>query len=221
MRRFGLIFLKWVFLPGLFFTLGCFSMIWWANRVALEAAEGKLYDEVADVPEMPVALVFGCAKMIGGRHNLYFLNRIDAAVSLWEAGKVKSFIVSGDNSRDDYNEPKDMKEAMVEAGVPEDRIVCDYAGLRTLDSVVRAKEIFGVEKVVLISQRFHNERAAYLASRYDLEFVGLNATSVGGAAGRRADLREKLARVKMWLDVNVLHTDPKYFGDKEDLPLIK
>jgi len=199
--------------------IGSVSLIVWADRAAEKAAEGKLFNEAAEVPETPVALVFGCNKTFQGRENLYFKYRIEAAVALWKTGKVKCFIVSGDNHSHDHNEPEDMKNALVAAGVPAEKIVCDYAGLRTLDSVVRAKEIFGIEKVVLISQKFHNERAAYLAESIGLEVVGLNAQSVTGPAARKTESREKLARVKMWLDVNILKTDPKFLGKKEELPL--
>ncbi len=191
----------------------------YADRVATEAGEGRLFERAEQVPPTEVALVFGCAKNYQGRENLYFKHRIEAAVALWQAGKVKCFIVSGDNHAESYNEPEDMKSALVAAGVPAEKVICDYAGLRTLDSVVRAKDIFGLTKVVLISQQFHNERAAYLAESVGLEAVGLNARSVGGPSAKRNARREKLARVKMWLDVNVLRTKPKFLGKKEELPL--
>ncbi|MEN8782723.1 MAG: ElyC/SanA/YdcF family protein [Akkermansiaceae bacterium] len=211
--------MKWLFMLGIAGFLFSVGLIFYADHAATESAEGKLYDAAVDVPETDVALVFGCNKNFQGRQNLYFKHRIEAATELWKAGRVKCFIVSGDNHSDDYNEPQDMKDALVEAGVPDAKIVCDYAGLRTLDSVVRAKEIFGVEKIILISQRFHNERAAYLAESVGLKVVGLNARSVTGPAARKTNSREKLARVKMWLDVNVLKTDPKFLGQKEALPL--
>ncbi|MDA9831532.1 YdcF family protein [Akkermansiaceae bacterium] len=210
---------KWLLLLGLAGALFSVALIFYADHAATEAAAGKLYDDAGNVPKADVALVFGCNKSFQGRQNLYFMHRIAAAVELWKAGKVKCFIVSGDNHSHDYNEPEDMKAALVEAGVPSEKIVCDFAGLRTLDSVVRAKEIFGAEKVILISQKFHNQRAAYLAESIGLEVVGLNAQSVTGPAARKTDSREKLARVKMWLDVNVLKTDPKFLGQKEKLPL--
>jgi len=208
-----------IVLAGLLLTVGTVGIISWADRAAEKAGKGILYEEAASVPETPVALVFGCAKIFNGRPNLYFQARIEAAAALWKAGKVECFIVSGDNHVKGYNEPEDMKAAMVAAGVPAEKIVCDYAGLRTLDSVVRAKEIFGAEKVVLVSQEFHNERAAYLAESIGLNVVGLNAESVTGPAARKTDLREKLARVKMWLDVNILRTRPKHLGEKESLPV--
>ena len=212
---------KWKCFVGLALlgVLGAFILIWHANRVALQASEEKLFSRAEEVPETPVALVFGCAKIFQGRQNLYFKHRIEAAVALWKAGKVKCFIVSGDNHAHDYNEPQDMKDAMVAGGVPAEKIVCDYAGLRTLDSVVRAKEIFGVEEVVFISQKFHNERAAYLAKSFGVDAVCLNAQAVGGPSAKSNSRREKLARVKMWLDVNILRTAPKFLGQKEELPL--
>ena len=209
---------KWIFVLGLGGGLLAIVLLWNSDRAAKAAGEGRLFSEAAEVPETPFALVFGCAKNFNGRENLYFKYRIEAAAALWKAGKVKCFIVSGDNHAHSYNEPQDMKDSLVEAGVPAKKIVCDYAGLRTLDSVVRAKEIFGVQEVVLISQKFHNERVAYLAQSIGLEAVGLNAQAVGGSSAKSNAQREKLARVKMWLDVNILKTDPKFLGEKEDLP---
>ncbi len=211
--------LAWLLGLGLLGLVAAFFLLWYADRAATMAGKEKLFDQAEDVPEAQVGLVFGCAKIYQGRQNLYFMHRIEAAVALWKAGKVRCFIVSGDNHAHDYNEPQDMKDAMVEKGVPAEKIVCDYAGLRTLDSVVRAKDIFGVESVVLISQEFHNERAAYLAESIGLVAVGLNAQAVGGPSAKRNTRREKLARVKMWLDVNVLKTDPKFRGQQEELPL--
>ena len=131
---------------------------------------------------------------------------------------MTSLIVSGDNRTKYYNEPERMRRALVAEGVPDDRIVGDFAGLRTLDSVVRAREIFGVEKVTFVSQRFQNERAAYLAKANGLDFVGYNARDVSGQGGLKTKLREIGARVKMWLDVRVLRTRPRHLGERETLP---
>ncbi len=211
--------IRWGLILGFIGLIASVSLIFWADRAAAKSAEGKLFNEAANVPETPVALVFGCNKTFQGRQNLYFKYRIEAAAALWEAGKVKCFIVSGDNHSHDYNEPEDMKAALVDAGVAAEKIVCDFAGLRTLDSVVRAKEVFGAKRVIFISQKFHNERAVYLAESIGLDVVGLNAQSVTGPAARKTNSREKLARVKMWLDVNILKTDPRFLGQKEELPL--
>lgn len=211
-------FVKWsVLLLGLAGAL-CLGFVGWTNLAATRAAAGKLHDVPSEVPEGGVGLVFGCDDRIAGRENRYFRYRIDAAAELWESGRLRCLIVSGDNRTQYYNEPKTMKRALVEAGVPEDRIVCDYAGRRTLDSVVRAKEIFGVEQVVFISQEFQNERAAYLARANGLEYSGFNAQDLKVRSGWKTRLREVGARVKMWLDVNVLGTRPEILGPPESLP---
>lgn len=194
------------------------AFVLWVNVVAIMAASGRLHDSVDDVPAGRVGLVFGCDDRIDGRENLYFRYRIDAASELWKSGKLSCLIVSGDNRTKNYNEPEKMRRALMAAGVPGDKIVCDYAGLRTLDSVVRAKEVFGVEKVTFISQRFQNERAAYLAKANEMDYSGYNARDVAGQGGLKTKLREVGARVKMWLDVWVLGTDPKHLGEPVELP---
>jgi SanA protein len=190
----------------------------WVHGEAVRAGRGLLFDTAEALPPGGVGLVFGCNPKVGDRDNLYFLRRIDAAVALWKSGKVRALIVSGDNRTHDYNEAHGMRDALLARGVPEERIVCDYAGLSTLDSVVRAREIFGAERVVFVSQRFQNERAAYLARAHGLDFTGLNARDVQGAGGLRTRIREAGARVKMWLDVRVLGTRPRHLGARETLP---
>jgi SanA protein len=202
------------------FTLCCLvaAFVAWTNVAAVVAGAGKVHDDVDRLSGDGVMLVFGCDDQIDGRENLYFRYRIDAAAEVWKAGKAKCVIVSGDNRTKYYNEPKRMRAALIEKGVPGEKIICDYAGLRTLDSVVRAKEIFGVEKVVFISQRFQNERASYLAKANGMEYTGYNAKDVEGKGGLKTRLREVGARVKMWLDVRVLGTRPKHLGEKVALP---
>lgn len=189
-----------------------------ANITAIWASRGRLFDDPAAVPKTRVALVFGTTPMVSGRENLYFRYRIDAAAEIWEAGKVDTIIVSGDNRTHFYNEPRDMRRALIARGVPGDRIASDYAGLRTLDSVVRAKEIFGADSLLFISQRFQNERALYLAKAHGIDAFGYNARDVGAQAGFKTRLREVGARVKMWLDVRFLNTRPRHLGDPVDLP---
>jgi SanA protein len=190
----------------------------WANFAAVHASRGKLYDDVEKIPASKVGLVFGTTDRFQDRENLYFRYRIDAAEKLWRAGKIKVILVSGDNREKYYNEPEKMRRALVGRGIPEDRIACDYAGLRTLDSVVRAKEIFGLDEAIFITQRFHNERAVYLAKANGMKVTGFNAQDVARSGGLKTKLREVGARVKMWLDVRVLGTRPKHLGEKEDLP---
>ena len=212
------VWLKRVLLTG----LGCFllgiALLAYAYYSASWASRGKLFDDVSKLPAAKVGLVFGTSDRYKGRENKYFRYRIDAAVEVWNSGKVETLIVSGDNREEDYNEPKKMKGALVKEGVPEDRIVCDYAGLRTLDSVVRAKRIFGANKIIVISQQFQNERAIYLAQANEMEAYGFNAQDVDFKAGFKTQFREIGARVKMWLDVNYLDTKPTHLGDKVTLP---
>ena len=193
-------------------------MIWYANHAATRAGKGILYNDVADIPHRPAGLVFGCSEKLGERENLYFKYRIEAAAELWHARKVDFLIVSGDNREKYYNEPVAMRKALVKAGVPFDKVVCDYAGLRTLDSVVRAKKIFGCDELILVSQKFQNERAAYIAKANDMKVFGYNAKDVGGYAARKTEDREILARVKMWIDINITNQQPKYLGEPVSLP---
>lgn len=213
-------FWKGVTLLFVFGVVCVIGLIFFANKVAVGAGEGKLFDEVSemglDEANKRVVLVFGCSEKIGNRDNLYFTYRIEAAAKLWGSGKVRGFIVSGDNGHQNYNEPRDMKRALIKKGVPADKIICDYAGFRTLDSVVRLKKVFDVTEVIFISQKFHNERAAYIARGEEIDCIGLNAQEVSGSAGSRTNSRERLARVKMLLD-SVISTSPKYLGKKEVL----
>ena len=136
-----------------------------------------------------------------GQPNKYFLYRIEAAVQLYEAKKIQYILVSGDNHRNDYNEPEEMKKALMERGVPEANIILDYAGFRTLDSVVRAKKVFGKERFLIISQQFHNQRALYLAQHHHIEAVGFNAQDVTAYYGLKTRVREYLARFKLFIDL--------------------
>ncbi len=193
-----------------------FGCEWWIAR----SADGRCFDEVDALQKAPAAVVLGTSPWAAnGRANRFFLPRMKAAASLFKAGKVKALIVSGDNSTENYDEPTEMKRVLVELGVPEHRVVCDYAGFRTLDSVVRAKEVFGQQRVIFVSQKFHNARAIYLARAFGIEAWGLNATEVPVALSVKTFLREKLACVKAMLDVNVLGTAPKFLGEKVAVPV--
>lgn len=213
-KRVGL-FIK-LMVAGVFLA-GAFVL--YVNLAAQRAGQGRLYDDVLKVPAQSVGLLFGTTDKIGERDNLYFTHRIDAAVELWEAGKVECLLVSGDNREKYYNEPNKMRTALIERGVPKEVIVRDFAGLRTLDTVVRAQKIFRAPSVILISQKFHNERAAYIARNEGLEYVGYNAQDLEGGAGLKTKIREVGARVKMWLDVRIFDTQPRHLGDWEFLPI--
>ena len=150
--------------------VGALIFIFWANFTIKNNSEDYVFSSIDKVPAKKVALVLGTSKTLAsGNPNLYFAYRIEAAAQLFKTGKIQDIIVSGDNSNKNYNEPEDMKNALVAAGVPDDKIFMDFAGLRTLDSVLRAKDIFGQNSYIVISQKFHNERAVYLARKNGID----------------------------------------------------
>lgn len=149
--------------------------------------------------------------------NTYFDNRIRAATDLYKSGKIQYIIVSGDNSTKDYNEPEDMQTALVQQGIPKDKIIPDHAGFRTLDSVIRAKEIFGQTQLVIISQKFHNERAVFLARKNGMKAFGYNAEDVNKYAGLKTNMREYLAKAKVYWDL-LFGVEPKFGGEKIVIP---
>ena len=180
-------------------------------------ASDHLYDSTATIPKNKVGLLLGTSKYAeGGAINRFYKHRIDAAVALYKAGKIDFILVSGDNGSKSYDEPSTFKEDLVLLGVPEDRIYLDFAGFRTLDSVVRAKEIFGQTQITIISQKFHNERAIYLAKNRHIDAIGYNAKEVKAKYSIKTYLREYLARVKASIDL-VFNKQPKYLGDKIEI----
>lgn len=174
----------------------------------------QIYSSVTDIPERKVGLLLGTSKYLsGGRINYFYEYRIDAAVALFKAGKIKYILVSGDNGQERYNEPKTMQEDLIAAGIPADRIILDYAGFRTLDSVVRCHDVFGEDNITIISQPFHNQRALFIARQKGIHAIAFNAQDVSGSMGSRVLLREKLARAKMMLDL-LFGKEPKFSGPK-------
>jgi SanA protein len=203
---------------GLLVVLGLAGTLG-VNEVVSRVSAPYVYSSLNDVPTNNVALVLGTSKNASsGGANLFFETRMDAAAELYKAGKVKYLLVSGDNGEENYNEPSDMRDALVARGVPKGNIYLDYAGFRTLDSVLRAREVFGQNRFTVVSQAFHNERAVFIARHYGIEAVGFNAADVGGAAGARVNTREVLARVQVMLDLYVLNTQPKFYGPKVPIP---
>lgn len=180
-------------------------------------ARGRLYSNLASVPHRHAALLLGTSSAFrDGRPNLFFQYRIDAADALLRAGKVDKILVSGDNRHLSYNEPQRMRRALLARGVPDSLIVLDYAGFRTLDSVVRAREVFGQDSFIVVSQRFHNERAVYLAGMHGIDAVGFNASDVRSLRAFKVHVRELLARVKVFLDL-ATHRGPHFLGERVEM----
>lgn len=194
------------------------GLVFYSNKMIISASKGKLYESIETLPYNKVGLLLGTSKYLSdGRINLYYQYRIDAALQLYKAGKIKYIVVSGDNSRVTYNEPQTMYEDLIRAGVDSTHIYLDYAGFRTFDSIIRLREIFGQSKATVISQQFHNERAVYIASRENMDVIAFNARDVNRNAGLKTQLREKLARVKVFADF-IFHTKPKFLGKRVNIP---
>jgi SanA protein len=175
-------------------------------------SSARVHTDAALVPKCRVALVLGTAPTIQGRPNLFYTYRLRAAADLWEAGAIDGVLVSGDNGNADYNEPDAMRADLVALGVPADVVTCDYAGFRTLDSVVRAKEVFGLERCIVVSQPTHAERAVYLAEAHGLDATAFGAREPGARRARaKSRLREVAARTLAVFDV-LLGTEPKFLG---------
>lgn len=174
--------------------------------IVVSNASGKTYDDVEKVPHNKVGLLLATSPITpGGDHNFYFDNRIKAADELYKAGKIDFIIASGGDytqtQKNGCDEPAAIRDSLTARGIPENRIILDYEGTRTLNSIAKAKEIYGLDSLVLISQKYHNERAIYLADKYDLHAVGYNAEPSPVRRNRiKNTLREYLARVKMFVD---------------------
>ena len=193
------------------------------NVLVAGCASGKVFDSVEKIPHRKVGLLLGTAPVTPwGTKNLYFTYRIDAAVKLFHAKKVDYFIVSGDNHSTDYDEPTCMRDSLVACGVPDERIISDYVGFRTLDLEVRCKAIFGQDSVTVISQSFHNERAIYLAGHNQIDAIAFNAQDVTSVwtTWLRGHSRELLARVKIFIDL-IIGKQPRFWGEKVKIPEIR
>lgn len=171
-------------------------------------AYGRIYDDVVSIPHNCYGLLLATSPITPeGAHNFYFDNRIKAADELYKAGKIHFIIASGGNytqsQKNGCDEPTAIRDSLMAKGIPSDRIILDYEGTRTLHSIVKAKKVYGLDSVTLISQKYHNERAIYLADHYGLHAVGYNAEPSPIPRNRiKNTLREYLARIKMFIDIN-------------------
>ena len=191
------------------------TVITTCNLIVETTSSNLVYSELSSIPYNRVGLLLGTSKYIKTGHlNPYFENRIDAAVKLYKSGKVKIILVSGDNGHVSYNEPRQMTQELIKRGIPADSIVLDYAGFRTLDSVVRCNKVFGQERFTIISQEFHNKRAIFIAQNYGLYAIGYNAKDISLRSGLKTKTRELLARVKVLIDLHLINKGPKFLGDK-------
>lgn len=201
----------------LFGVVGIYLILASCDSIIENATIDRTYWNLKEVPKNKVGLVLGTSnRLVGGGSNPYYTNRIKATLELFKAGKIDYVLVSGDNSTQYYNEPTVFKKDLVLGGIPSEKIFLDYAGFRTLDSMVRAKYIFGLDSVTIISQKFHNERAIYIAEQKGLYAIGYNAEDLSIKYGLKVHLREYFARVKVFIDL-ALNTQPKFFGEKIEI----
>jgi len=177
------------------------------------STEGRVRSAVGDVPSAPVGVVFG-AGLWDGEPSPYLAHRLDAAVTLYRAGKVRALLVTGDNSRDDYDEPNAMRAYLVKRGVPDRRIVSDFAGFDTWDSCSRARRVFGVHRAVLVSQGFHIRRAVALCGSAGVDAYGVAVDEPHDATWGFGGLRETVAAGKAVLDAT-FRPDPRFLGPRE------
>lgn len=179
-----------------------------------------IHEDLDRLPNQKVGLMLGTIRFLSnGQENLYFKYRVDAVLELYKAGKIEYVLVSGDNRKKGYNEPEEMQKALMERGIPEEKIILDYAGFRTLDSMVRAQKVFGLNNFICVSQQFHNERAIYIARKKGIEAHAYNARDVTRGYGFKTRVREVLARVKMMLDIYIIGTEPKFLGESVKIGL--
>ena len=188
------------------------------NAWVVLATQKHVFNDVDSIPHRSVALVLGTSnRLTDGSPNPFFTNRIETAYQLFISGKVDHIIVSGDNRSKYYNEPVAMRNALIKKGIPSSVITLDFAGLRTLDSIVRCKEIFGQESVTIITQSFHSYRALFISQYYDIDAVVMIATEPRTWQSAKVIVRELLARPLAVLDLYIFKTSPRFLGDKEEL----
>lgn len=190
-----LIFVMIMIAIGLLVVIAC--------QIVKHAAKGRLYDAVYEIPHREVGLLLGTNPLgRSGRPNQFYLRRIDATVAMYEAGKVDRIIISGARRGDEYDEPEAMREALLNRGVPDNILILDGEGFRTIASIKRAKEVFGADTLTIISQQFHNERALFMAQHKGMDAIAYNAANTSSRKWRVImTLRECLSRVKAVFEV--------------------
>ena len=178
--------------------------------------EYEIYTDIEKIPSKKAALVLGTAKYIAkGKQNYFYTYRIRAAAKLWKAKKVKAIVVSGDDGSHYFDEATAMYKDLIKLGVPAKYITRDFGGFRTFDSIVRAKEIFDLDDYIVVTQKFHLNRALYLAKAKGQKAIGFAAKSLEGTSSlKKMQEREELAMIKAYLDINILNTKPKVLGKK-------
>lgn len=196
---------KRVIKVGVAFTFVVAMSILLSNGWVVYSTRKQIYFDLHRLPSNDVGLVLGTSRFVkSGKENLFFRYRMEATARLWKEGKIKYIILSGNNDSEYYNEPSDMRKALMRLGIPESVMTLDYAGFRTFDSVVRCKEVFNQEKITIISQNFHNVRALYISNYEGIDAVAFAAQDVPEGYSFQTLVREYLARPRAMLDVYLI-----------------
>lgn len=216
-------YVGWARLKRLLYWLGVFLavtvvVLLGCDFYVSQSTRPFIYSTVDELPERPVAVVLGTSKFYAGKINPFYKTRVEAAAQLYAAKKVRAVVASGDNATRQYNEPRMLRKDLINSGVPAELVTMDFAGFRTLDSIVRAKEVFKLDSFVVVSQRFQVERALYIARAHKIDAIGFAADNPPYFGWRwKVRLREVFARFLAVLDVTVLNTMPKFLGPKVDV----
>ncbi|SFU57542.1 SanA protein [Xenorhabdus koppenhoeferi] len=176
-----------------------------------------IFDDLRQLPEREVGMVLGTSKYYkSGTYNQYYFYRIQGAVNAYNGGKIKYLLLSGDNAQHNYNEPITMRKDLLKAGIPASSIVMDFAGFRTLDSIVRTRKVFDTDDFTIITQRFHCERALFIAMHFDIEAQCYAVPSPKNMMTIR--FREVLARLGALTDLYILKREPRFLGPLMPIP---
>ncbi|MBK6264325.1 YdcF family protein [Marivirga sp. S37H4] len=195
MIKFIIRLLIFLLLLGIVFTI-------FSNVLIISKTKHKIYHDLSEVPAKEIALVLGTSKNnIKGEANSFFDNRIKAATELYNRGTVNKLLLSGDNRTIYYNEPNDMKKALLNNGIPESAILIDTAGFRTIESISRCANVFNHNDVVIITQEFHAFRALYISQYYDMDAIAFSAEEVPVYSSTKVNIREFFARPKAIFDL--------------------
>jgi SanA protein len=208
----------------LWWSFGLFALfVLLSNRWVINSTDDYLYTSPVLLPKNDVGIVLGTSSYTReGEPNPQFQGRVLAAIQLYKMGKIKHVIVSGANPDSTYNEPRRMWQELTKAGVPSKDITMDFAGLRTLDSMARAQRVFGLQRVTVITQRYHAYRAVFLGKKFGIRVAAFVAPfGAGRDYGRRNPVREIFARAWAVLDIVILRTQPKFLGQREPIDLQK
>lgn len=188
------------FIFGLIIAAVIFTII--SNIVIISQTKSKIYHDITEVPKREIALVLGTSKRtVKGESNTFFDNRMTAASELYKQGRVKKLLLSGDNRTKYYNEPRDMRAALLEQGVPENDILLDTAGFRTIESVYRCAHVYNQKDVVIITQEFHAFRALFISQYYEMNAIAYLAEEVPVYSAAKVNIREFFARPKAIFDL--------------------